>query len=48
MKEVTAAGFKSGKEGEMLRNPDDPRTGSATTEARGKSDRFVLRFEKPK
>jgi predicted methyltransferase len=48
VKEVTAAGFKSGKEGEMLKNPDDPRTGSATKEARGKSDRFVLRFEKPK
>jgi len=48
VKEVTAAGFKSGKEGEMLRNPDDKRTGNAVKEDRGKSDRFVLRFEKPK
>ena len=48
VKEVTAAGFKPGKEGEMLRNPDDKRTGNAVKEDRGKSDRFVLRFEKPK
>jgi predicted methyltransferase len=48
VKEVTAAGFKAGKEGEMLRNPDDPRTGNALKEARGKTDRFVLKFEKPK
>ncbi|HEY3302257.1 MAG TPA: methyltransferase domain-containing protein [Candidatus Binatia bacterium] len=48
VKEVTAAGFKSGKEGEMLRNPDDPRTGNSLKEARGKTDRFVLKFEKPK
>lgn len=48
VKEVTAAGFKPGKEGEMLRNPEDPRTTNAIKEARGKSDRFVLRFEKPK
>ena len=46
VKEVTGAGFKLAKEGEMLKNPDDPRTGSAVKEARGKSDRFVLRFEK--
>jgi predicted methyltransferase len=48
VKEATAAGFKPGKEGEMLRNPEDPRTTNAIKEARGKSDRFVLRFEKPK
>jgi len=48
VKEATAAGFKPGKEGEMLRNPEDPRTTNAIQEARGKSDRFVLRFEKPK
>lgn len=48
VKEVTAAGFKPGKEGEMLRNPEDPRTTNAIKEARGKSDRFVLKFEKPK
>jgi len=48
VKEVTAASFKPGKEGEMLRNSEDPRTTNAIKEARGKSDRFVLRFEKPK
>lgn len=48
VKEGTAAGFKVAKESDLLKNPDDPRTGSAVKEARGKSDRFVLRFEKPK
>jgi len=48
VKEVAAAGFKPGKEGEMLRSPEDPRTTNAIKEARGKSDRFVLKFEKPK
>jgi predicted methyltransferase len=48
VKEATAAGFKLAKEGEMLKNPDDPHTESALKEQRGKSDRFVLRFEKPK
>jgi predicted methyltransferase len=48
VKEVAAAGFKAGKEGEMLRIPDDPRTGNSLKEARGKTDRFVLKFEKPK
>ena len=48
VKEATAAGFKLAKEGEMLKNPDDPHTESALKEQRGKSDRFVLRFEKAK
>ncbi len=48
VKEVTGVGFILAKEGEMLRNADDPRTESALKEQRGKSDRFVLRFEKPK
>ena len=48
VKEVTAAGFILAKESDLLRNPDDPRTDSAVRERRGKSDRFVLRFEKPK
>lgn len=48
VKEGTAAGFKVAKESDLLKNPDDPRTGSAVKEARGKSDRFVLKFEKPK
>lgn len=47
IKEVTAAGFVLAKEGEMLRNPGDPRAESVFKD-RGKSDRFVLRFEKPK
>lgn len=47
IKEVTAAGFVLAKEGEMLRNPGDPRAESVFVD-RGKSDRFVLRFEKPK
>lgn len=45
--EVTAAGFKLAKEGEMLKNLNDARTESVFVD-RGKSDRFVLRFEKPK
>ena len=45
--EVTAAGFKLAKEGEMLKNLNDARTESVMKN-RGKSDRFVLRFEKPK
>jgi predicted methyltransferase len=48
VKEVAGAGFTLAKEGEMLTNPDDPRTGSAVKESRGKTDRFVLRFEKPR
>lgn len=47
VKEVAGVGFILAKEGEMLRNPDDPRTESVFKD-RGKSDRFVLRFEKPK
>ncbi len=48
VKEVTGVGFILAKEGEMLRNPDDSHTESALKEQRGKSDRFVLRFEKLK
>ena len=47
-KEVAGVGFILAKEGEMLRNPDDSHTESALKEQRGKSDRFVLRFEKPR
>jgi len=46
--EVTAAGFKLGKESDLLKNADDPRTTNAIKEQRGKSDRFVLKFEKSK
>jgi len=48
VKEVTGVGFILAKEGEMLRNPDDSHMASALKEQRGKSDRFVLRFERPK
>ncbi len=47
VKEVTEAGFVLVREGEMLRHPQDPRTESVFVD-RGKSDRFVLKFEKPK
>lgn len=47
VKEVTQAGFVLVKEGEMLRHPEDPRTESVFKD-RGKSDRFVLKFERPK
>lgn len=46
--EVTAAGFKLGKESDLLKNADDPHTTNAVKEQRGKSDRFVLKFDKPK
>jgi predicted methyltransferase len=48
VKEATAAGFKLAKESDLLKNPADSRGGNAVKEDRGKSDRFVLRFEKPK
>jgi predicted methyltransferase len=47
VKEATEAGFALSREGDMLRNPSDERTESVFKD-RGKSDRFVLRFEKPK
>ncbi|HEV8341116.1 MAG TPA: SAM-dependent methyltransferase [Candidatus Binatia bacterium] len=47
IQEVTAAGFILAGEGQMLRRPEDPRDFS-TLKERGKDDRFVLRFEKPK
>jgi predicted methyltransferase len=46
--EVSAAGFKEAKESDLLKNADDPHTTNAIKEQRGKSDRFVLKFEKPK
>ena len=47
IKEVTDAEFVLAKEGEMLRHPEDPRTENVFKN-RGETDRFVLRFEKPK
>lgn len=50
--EVEAAGFVFVASGDFLRNPSDTRDWSASPrfagERRGQSDRFVLRFEKPR
>jgi predicted methyltransferase len=46
IKEVTGAGFKLAKEGDMLRKPEDTRDFNVNKE-RNKDDRFVLAFEKP-
>jgi predicted methyltransferase len=46
IQEVTGAGFKLAKEGEMLRRPEDPRDFNVNKE-RNKDDRFVLAFQKP-
>ena len=48
-KEITAAGFILAKKGDFLSNPEDDRTKMVFDPSiRGKTDRFVLRFEKPK
>jgi predicted methyltransferase len=46
IKEVTGAGFTLGKEGNMLRRPEDTRDFNVLKE-RNKDDRFVLAFQKP-
>ena len=46
IKEVTGAGFRLEKEGSMLSRADDTRDFSVT-KIRDRSDRFVLKFEKP-
>lgn len=46
IKEVTGSGFTLGKEGTMLRRPEDPRDFNVNKE-RNKDDRFVLAFVKP-
>ena len=47
-KEITAAGFVLAKKGDFLRNPKDDHTKIVFDPGiRGKTDRFVLRFEKP-
>lgn len=46
IKDATAAGFKLAKEGTMLSRADDTRDFSVT-KVRDRSDRFVLKFEKP-
>ena len=45
IQEVTGAGFKLAKEGDMLRRPEDPRDFNVNKE-RNKDDRFVLAFQK--
>jgi predicted methyltransferase len=50
--EIEAAGFKLESEGQFLRNPNDTRDWNdspmAAADRRGTSDRFVLKFVKPK
>lgn len=47
--EVQAAGFVLASEGDFLRNPDDDRTLSVFDPMiQGRTDRFVLRFERPR
>lgn len=46
IKEVTDAGFKLAKEGNMLRKPEDTRDFNVNKE-RNKDDRFVLAFVRP-
>ena len=46
IKEVISIGFRLDKEGTMLSRADDTRDFSVT-KIRDRSDRFVLRFEKP-
>jgi len=46
IKEVSQAGFKLEKEGNMLRKPEDTRDFNVNKE-RNKDDRFVLAFQKP-
>jgi len=45
VKEVTDAGFKLAREGNMLRRPEDPRDFNVNKE-RNRDDRFVLAFQK--
>jgi len=47
--DLQSAGFKLVDESDLLRNPDDDHSqGVFTPEIRGKTDRFVLKFRKPK
>jgi predicted methyltransferase len=49
IKEVEAAGFKLEARSDVLANPADPHTaGVFSPEIRGKTDKFVLKFRKPK
>ncbi len=46
--EITKAGFQLARKGDFLRNPADPRDANVFGPLRGKTDRFVLVFQKPK
>jgi predicted methyltransferase len=47
--EVEAAGFKLVAQSDILKNPDDPHTAKVFDPAiRGKTDQFILKFQKPK
>ena len=47
--EIESAGFKLVGESKILRNPNDPRTAKVFDPSiRGKTDQFMLKFEKPK
>jgi len=49
IEEMTAAGFELDDSSDMLQNPDDDYSKNVfDPELRGKTDRFVLRFRKPK
>lgn len=49
IKEVEAAGFKLEARSDVLANPADPHTANVfAPEVRGKTDKFVLKFRKPK
>jgi predicted methyltransferase len=48
-KEVEDAGFKLVAESDLLKNPNDPHTAKVFDPSiRGKTDQFILKFEKPK
>jgi predicted methyltransferase len=46
--EVKKAGFAVEKEGDFLRNPADPKDAGVFGPMRGKTDRFIISFVKPK
>jgi predicted methyltransferase len=49
VKEIRAAGFELGGQADFLRNPADDRSKSVfDPSVQGKTDRFVLKFVKPR
>lgn len=45
--DVTGVGFKLEARSDVLANPEDPHTGPVF-QLKGKSDKFLLKFRKPK